>query len=41
MQEADDPLHDIRRSNATAMIGAGIIPKVVQKRLGHSDIKEA
>ena len=31
-------LHDSRHSNATAMIQAGISPKVVQQRLGHADI---
>ena len=31
-------LHDLRHSNATALIQAGVSPKVVQKRLGHSDI---
>jgi len=31
-------LHDLRHSNATALIQAGTNPKVVQQRLGHSDI---
>ena len=31
-------LHDLRHSNATALIEAGISPKVVQERLGHSDV---
>lgn len=31
-------LHDLRHSNATALIQAGVSPKVVQQRLGHSDI---
>ena len=30
--------HDLRHSNATALIQAGVSPKVVQQRLGHSDI---
>ena len=30
--------HDLRHSNATAMIAAGIDPKTVQTRLGHADI---
>ena len=31
-------LHDLRHSNATALIAAGVNAKVVQHRLGHSDI---
>ena len=31
-------LHDLRHSNATAMIQAGVNPRVVQQRLGHSDV---
>ena len=31
-------LHDLRHSNATAMIASGISAKVVQHRLGHSDV---
>ena len=31
-------LHDTRHSNATALIEAGVSPKVVQERLGHADI---
>lgn len=31
-------LHDLRHSNATAMIAAGINPKIVQHRLGHANI---
>lgn len=31
-------LHDLRHSNATALIQAGVSPKVVQQRLGHADI---
>ena len=31
-------LHDLRHSNATALIQAGINPRVVQQRLGHSDV---
>lgn len=32
------PLHGLRHSNATALIQAGVSPKVVQQRLGHSDV---
>lgn len=32
-------LHDLRHSNATALIQAGISPKVVQQRLGHADVQ--
>lgn len=31
-------LHGLRHTNATAMIAAGISPKVVQQRLGHADV---
>lgn len=31
-------LHDLRHTCATAMLGAGVSPKVIQTRLGHSDI---
>lgn len=31
-------LHGLRHSNATALIQAGVSPKVVQQRLGHADI---
>ena len=31
-------LHDLRHSNASALIAAGVSPKVVQERLGHSDV---
>lgn len=31
-------LHDLRHSNATAMIAAGINPKIVQHRLGHANV---
>ena len=31
-------LHDLRHSNATAMIAAGINAKVVQHRLGHANV---
>ena len=31
-------LHDLRHTCATAMLGEGIDPKVIQTRLGHSDI---
>ena len=31
-------LHDLRHSNATALIQAGVNPRVVQERLGHSDV---
>lgn len=31
-------LHDLRHSNATALIAAGVDIKTVQQRLGHSDV---
>jgi len=31
-------LHDLRHSNATALIAAGVSPKVVQHRLGHANV---
>lgn len=31
-------LHDLRHSNATALMQAGVNPRVVQQRLGHSDV---
>lgn len=31
-------LHDMRHSNATALIEAGVSARVVQQRLGHSDV---
>ena len=31
-------LHDFRHSNATMLIMSGVSPKVVQQRLGHSDV---
>ena len=31
-------LHDLRHSNATALIAAGVSAKVVQHRLGHADV---
>ena len=31
-------LHDLRHSNATALISAGVNPRVVQQRLGHADV---
>jgi len=31
-------LHDLRHSNATALIQAGVNPRVVQQRLEHSDV---
>lgn len=34
----DIRLHDLRHSNATALIKAGISAKVVQQRLGHADV---
>lgn len=34
----DISLHGLRHSNATALIQAGVSPKVVQQRLGHSDV---
>lgn len=30
--------HDLRHSNATVLIQAGVNPRVVQQRLGHSDV---
>lgn len=30
--------HDLRHSNATALIQAGVNPRVVQQRLGHADV---
>lgn len=30
-------LHGLRHTHATPLLGAGIHPKVVQERLGHSD----
>jgi integrase len=34
----DIRLHDLRHSNATALIQAGVNPRVVQQRLGHSNV---
>ena len=31
-------LHDLRHTNATALIQAGVNTKVVSKRLGHADV---
>jgi integrase len=31
-------LHDVRHSHATALLAAGVHPKVVQERLGHATI---
>ena len=31
-------LHDLRHTHATLLIQAGVSPKVVQERLGHSDV---
>ena len=31
-------LHDLRHSHATALIMAGVNPKVVRQRMGHSDV---
>ena len=31
-------LHGIRHTHATALMAAGVNPKVVQQRLGHSDV---
>ena len=31
-------LHDLRHSNATALIRSGVNPKVVSERLGHADV---
>ena len=33
-------LHDLRHSHASAALGAGVHPKVMQERLGHSSITE-
>jgi len=30
--------HDMRHTNATLMLGQGVHPKVVQERLGHSQV---
>ncbi len=40
----DDPMHrpgfhDLRRAVATALVAAGIDPRTVQNRLGHSDVR--
>ena len=32
------PLHDLRHSHATQLLAAGVHPKIVQERLGHSTI---
>ena len=34
----DVRFHDLRHTNATLMLAAGIHPKIVQERLGHSTI---
>jgi integrase len=31
--------HDLRHTHATLMLGAGVHPKVVQERLGHTSIQ--
>ena len=31
-------LHDVRHSNATLALGAGVHPKVVSERLGHASV---
>lgn len=31
--------HDLRRANATALVGAGVDVKTAQRRLGHSDVR--
>ena len=31
-------LHDLRHTSATAMLSAGVNMKVIQQRMGHSDI---
>ena len=31
-------LHDLRHTHATALLSAGVNPKVVSERLGHSDV---
>jgi integrase len=33
------PLHGLRHSHATLLLSAGVHPKVVQERLGHSSIR--
>ncbi|MBO5109944.1 MAG: tyrosine-type recombinase/integrase [Clostridia bacterium] len=41
LEESDLPsirFHDLWHSNATALIQAGVNPRVVQQRLGHSDV---
>lgn len=41
VEEHDLPhirFHDLRHSNATALIMAGVNPRVVQQRLGHADV---
>jgi integrase len=34
----DIRFHDLRHTNATPMLGQGAHPKVVQERLGHSQV---
>ncbi|MBQ2768027.1 MAG: tyrosine-type recombinase/integrase [Clostridia bacterium] len=41
LEESGQPkirLHDLCHSNATALIQAGVNPRVVQQRPGHSDV---
>lgn len=41
LRKADLPdirFHDLRHTNATLMLGQGVHPKVVQERLGHSQV---
>lgn len=41
LKKADLPairFHDLRHTNATLMLGQGVHPKVVQERLGHSQV---
>ena len=35
---AEVRFHDLRHTNATLLLALGIHPKIVQERLGHSDI---
>lgn len=35
----DIRFHDLRHTNATLLLAAGIHPKIVQERLGHSNIR--
>jgi integrase len=37
-QDTDIRFHDLRHTSATLLLSAGVHPKVVQERLGHSQI---